>query len=63
MAAQRHDDPVLVAIARLEERVIGIAEKQRDQAVKLRWVMGVAVAVVGLIGGPDAVAALSGAPV
>lgn len=60
---QKHDDPVLVAIARLEERVIGIAEKQRDQAVKLRWVMGVAVAVVGLIGGPDAVSALSGAPV
>lgn len=64
MSPQKNDtDPVLVAIARLEERVIAIAERQRDQALKLRWVMAAAVAVVGLVGGPDAVAALSGSAV
>lgn len=56
-------DPVLVRLARIEERLIGIAEKQKDQGAKLKWVYVAGVAVVGLIGGPDAVAALSGTAV
>lgn len=56
-------DPVLVRLARIEERLIGIAEKQKDQAAKMRWLYVAGVAVVGLIGGPDAVAALSGTAV
>lgn len=56
-------DPVLVAIARLEERVISMQATQQQHALKLRWVTAAAAIVVGLVGGPDAVAALSGTAV
>lgn len=54
-------DPVLVAIARLSEKVDALVEKVNDHEKRLRWVVTVAVLVVGAVGGPDAVQLLSSA--
>lgn len=51
------NDPVLVAIARLEEKMSAI---QSTQSTHAKWIMSVTLVVVGLIGGPEAVNALSG---
>lgn len=55
-----NSDPVLVAIARLEEKVDALVQRVGDQEKRLRWVVGVAVLVVGAVGGPDAVQLLAG---
>lgn len=61
MAPTNGTDPILVAIARLEERLTHMAERQASQDRTVRWLYGVAVLVVGLVGGPDAVQAVTGA--
>lgn len=62
---QQHNrpDPVLVALARLQDKVDGIASTQAQHARKIQWITTAAVLVVGAVGGPDAVAALTGGPV
>lgn len=53
------NDPVLVAIAKLEEKVDALVQKVNDHEKRLRWVVTVAVLVVGAVGGPDAVQLLT----
>lgn len=53
------NDPVLVAIARLETKLDAVVVKVNDQEKRLRWVYGAAVLVVGAVGGPDVVQLLS----
>jgi hypothetical protein len=53
------NDPVLVAIAKLEEKVDALVQQVKDHEKRLRWVVTVAVLVVGAVGGPDAVQLLS----
>lgn len=53
------NDPVLVAIARLETKVNTLVRKVDDHEKRLRWVASAAILVVGVVGGPDAVQLLS----
>ena len=55
------EDKILVAIAKLETKLDAVIAKVGDQERRLRWVVGVAVLVVGALGGPDAVQLLGGA--
>lgn len=48
------NDPILVAIARLEVKVDTLAKKVADHEGRLRWVASAAILIVGLIGGPNA---------
>ncbi len=54
-------DPVLAAIERLEEKVDALAVRVTDHEKRLRWIVSVALLVVGAVGGPDAVQLLTGA--
>lgn len=56
-------DPVLVALARLQDKVDAIAATQASHAKAIKWITTAALLMVGAIGGPDAVAALTGGPV
>lgn len=47
-------DPVLLAVARLERKVDKLTVKVLDQEKRLRWVVTVAVLIVGAVGGPEA---------
>lgn len=53
-------DPVLVVLARLEEKVDALAKRVTDHEARLRWIVSAALVVVGAVGGPDAVQLLSG---
>jgi hypothetical protein len=53
------NDPVLVAIAKLETKVNALIKKVEDHERRLRWVVTAAVLAVGAVGGPDAVQLLS----
>lgn len=53
-------DPVLVAIAKLEEKVDSLARQVGDHEKRLRWIASAAVLVIGVIGGPDAAQFVSG---
>lgn len=53
-------DPILVALAKLETKVDELVQKVTDHERRLRWVVSIAVLVVGAVGGPDAVQLLSG---
>lgn len=59
MSPNNDRDPVLVAIARLEEKVDALVQKVNDHERRLRWIASVAVLVVGVVGGPDAVQLLA----
>lgn len=54
-------DPVLVAIERLEDKVDALAVRVTDHEKRLRWIVSVALLVVGAVGGPDAAQFLTGA--
>lgn len=54
-------DPVLAAIERLEDKVDALAVRVTDHEKRLRWIVSVALLVVGAVGGPDAVQVLTGA--
>lgn len=65
MTQQR--DPVLVGLARLEEKVGHLSRQVNDLSKQvathdkmLRWLGSAALLVVGIIGGPDAVQTLAG---
>lgn len=53
------NDPVLVAIAKLETKLDAVITKVNDQERRIRWVISAAVLVVGAVGGPDAVQLLT----
>ncbi|WP_298561397.1 hypothetical protein [Streptomyces luteogriseus] len=53
---QHNHDPYLVALARLEEKVSSIAQTQSSHA---KWIMSITLLVVGIIGGPEAVQAVT----
>ncbi|MFB6976928.1 hypothetical protein ACFCXC_35340 [Streptomyces microflavus] len=68
MSPQQQRDPVLAQLATLQTKVDGlrrevktIAVTQDQHARKIQWMSAVALLAVGAIGGPDAVAALTGA--
>lgn len=54
-------DPVLIALARLEEKVDTLTQRVADHESRLRWVVSAAVLIVGMVGGPNAVQLLTGA--
>jgi hypothetical protein len=54
-------DPILVALARLEEKVDALSKRVADHEVRLRWIVSAALVVVGFVGGPDAVTLLGSA--
>jgi hypothetical protein len=56
-------DPVVVAIEQLGRKVDDLAARVTDHEKKLRWIVSVALLVVGAIGGPDAVQLVTGASV
>jgi hypothetical protein len=58
MTPQR--DPVLAAVERVERQVKDLRGQVLDHEKKLRWIMYVAVMVVGAVGGPDAVQVVTG---
>lgn len=53
-------DPYLAALKRVEDKVDQVSVQVADHEKKLRWIVSVALLVVGAIGGPDAVSALGG---
>lgn len=54
-------DPIAAAVARLETTVKHLAEVQAEHSKQLKWVSYAALVVAALVGGPDAVAAMTGA--
>lgn len=52
-------DPVLLALARLEDKVDALTKKVADHEKRLRWIVSAALLVVGAVGGPDAVQLLT----
>lgn len=57
------DDPYMAALTRLQDKVDAIAVTQAAHARSIKWITTAALLVVGAIGGPDAVAAITGGPV
>jgi hypothetical protein len=63
MAPQKTtDDPYMAALARLQDKVDAIAATQASHARSIKWITTAALLIVGAIGGPDAVTALTGGP-
>lgn len=58
MAKDMTGDPVLIALARLQDKVDAIARTQDQHARQIKWITTAALLIVGAVGGPDAVAAL-----
>lgn len=54
-------DPVLVALARVEGKLDTLAGRVTTHENKLRWIISVALVVLGAVGGPNAVQLVSGA--
>lgn len=52
-------DPVLTAVARVEHKVDDLVKRVDVHETKLRWIATVAIAIVGAIGGPNAVHLIS----
>lgn len=59
MAPEDRPAAILRTVARIEEKVDGVAVKVADHEKKLRWITSVAILVVGAVGGPNAVHMLS----
>ncbi len=53
-------DPVLTAIARLEAKMDDLTQRVRDHESRLRWVSAAVIMAVGIVGGPNAVALITG---
>jgi hypothetical protein len=54
-------DPVLVAIARLSDKVDHLTKKVENHEKQLKWIVSAAILVIGALGGPDMVNVLGGA--
>lgn len=59
-AMSPQQDPITTAIARLETTVKHLAEVQAEHSRQLKWVSYAALAVIAAVGGPNAVAAITG---
>lgn len=53
-------DPIVVALARLEEQVKTLVITQQADSKRLQWLTVVLLLVVGAVGGPEAVQAVTG---
>lgn len=63
MPEKTERESVALTLARLEDKVDAIALTQAQHARAIKWITTAALLIVGAIGGPDAVAALTGGPV
>lgn len=60
MSPRDSSDPLVDAIDRLSEKVDALAVRVADHEKRLRWIVSVALLVVGAVGGPDAVQLITG---
>lgn len=55
------EDKILTAITVLTRKVDDLAAQVSQHDAKLRWITSVALVVIGIVGGPNAVNLISGA--